>query len=138
MESKDEKPAKIVKTTIESIHGSKSRMIFYKCIDSDGKTHKYGPVITSDEKLDAESLLDSIAKRVQQSLDAAAEDAKAQKEAGELAVVLIGEKFDKAVSPELSKLLAESLATTLVSSKDQPELAKLLKEVEDEVKKVKP
>lgn len=126
---------KIVKTEIESVHGSKHRLIFFRSTDDAGGVHKYGPVITADEKLDPASLIDVVAKRVQQSLDEADRAKQEQQEAGELAAVLIGDKFDKAKSPAISKLLAESLTTTLVQAKDAPELAKLLKEIEDETKK---
>jgi hypothetical protein len=125
----------IVKTSIESVHGSKHRLLFYRCLDDQGTVHKYGPVITADPELDPASLLKQVARRVQESLDAAARRKTTEKEAGELAAVLIAGKFDKATSPELAKLLAESLTTTLVQAKDAPELAKLLKEVEDEAKK---
>jgi hypothetical protein len=42
-----ERTVSIVATEIESIHGSTTgrHLVFYRCQDSDGKWHPYGPVI---------------------------------------------------------------------------------------------
>ena len=47
----------IVATEIESIHGAlgQQRMIFYRCQDSEGMWHPYGPVITTDDAFDADA-----------------------------------------------------------------------------------
>ena len=47
----------IVATEIESIHGPTNgkRMIFYRCQDSSGAWHNYGPVITVDPSFDADA-----------------------------------------------------------------------------------
>lgn len=45
----------IVATEIESMHGDVSgqRIIFYRCQDSQGVWHRYGPVICNDPAFDA-------------------------------------------------------------------------------------
>lgn len=58
----------IVLTEVASIHGSAQRMIFYRCTDSTGGTHKYGPVITSDSLFDAEAYKPVVAARVSEAL----------------------------------------------------------------------
>ena len=60
----------IVATEIESIHGAvaKQRMIFYRCQDSQGAWHPYGPVMTSDPNFDAEAFKESVAVKVAESL----------------------------------------------------------------------
>jgi hypothetical protein len=47
----------IVATEIESIHGAvgQQRLIFYRCQDSDGVWHKFGPLICNDASFDAEA-----------------------------------------------------------------------------------
>ena len=58
----------IVLTEIESVHGSTQRMIFYRCQDSQGTWHPYGPVITSDANFDAEAFKATVALKVAASL----------------------------------------------------------------------
>ena len=45
----------IIATEIESEHGDSggNRLIFYRCQDSQGVWHMYGPVISSDPAFDA-------------------------------------------------------------------------------------
>lgn len=56
----------IVATEIESIHGTagQQRMIFYKCQDSEGVWHNYGPVITIDDAFDADAHKTVVAAKV--------------------------------------------------------------------------
>ena len=63
----------IVETEIESVHGSvdQQRFIFYRCQDSDGTWHEYGPVMTVDPMFDAEAHKTVVADRVAESLAAA-------------------------------------------------------------------
>lgn len=60
----------IVATEVESIHGAlgQQRMIFYKCQDSEGVWHNYGPVITIDDAFDAEAHKTVVAAKVAESL----------------------------------------------------------------------
>lgn len=57
----------IVATEIESIHGAKgqTRAVFFRCRDQNGDWHRYGPVITSDDRFDPEKYRDVVAKKVQ-------------------------------------------------------------------------
>ena len=63
----------IVATEIESIHGAvgQQRMIFYRCQDSEGAWHRYGPVITIDDDFDADAFKAVAAEKVAESLAAA-------------------------------------------------------------------
>ena len=63
----------IVATEIDSIHGTtgQQRMIFYKCQDSEGVWHPYGPVITIDDNFDADAHKTVVAIKVAESLAAA-------------------------------------------------------------------
>ena len=63
----------IVATEIESIHGviGQQRMIFYRCQDSAGVWHNYGPVITIDDSFDADGFKTVVAAKVAESLAAA-------------------------------------------------------------------
>lgn len=56
----------IVATEVESIHGAigQQRMIFYRCQDSEGQWHGYGPVITIDESFDADAYKTIVAAKV--------------------------------------------------------------------------
>ena len=60
----------IVATEIESIHGAlgQQRMIFYRCQDSEGAWHNYGPVITTDDSFDAEAFKAVVAAKVAAAL----------------------------------------------------------------------
>ncbi len=58
----------IVATEVESIHGSNPRMIFYRCQDSQGAWHSYGPVITTDPAFDTEAFKVAVAARVAERL----------------------------------------------------------------------
>ena len=60
----------IVATEVESIHGAigQQRMIFYKCQDSEGQWHNYGPVITVDDGFDADAHRAVVAAKVAESL----------------------------------------------------------------------
>ncbi len=60
----------IVATEIDSIHGTtgQQRMIFYKCQDSEGVWHPYGPVITNDDNFDADAHKTVVAIKVAESL----------------------------------------------------------------------
>lgn len=60
----------IVATEIESIHGSlgQQRMIFYRCQDSEGVWHNYGPVITINDAFDADAHKSVVAAKVAASL----------------------------------------------------------------------
>ena len=62
----------IVATEIDSIHGgaNEQRMIFYKCQDSEGVWHPYGPVITIDPAFDAVAHKAVVAGKVAESLAA--------------------------------------------------------------------
>jgi hypothetical protein len=66
----------IVTTEIESIHGAvgQQRMIFYRCQDSQGVWHSYGPVITTDDSFDAEAHKAVVATKAAESLAAAEAD----------------------------------------------------------------
>jgi hypothetical protein len=63
----------VVATEIDSIHGTtgQQRMIFYKCQDSEGVWHPYGPVITIDDNFDADAHKTVVAIKVAESLAAA-------------------------------------------------------------------
>jgi hypothetical protein len=63
----------IVATEIDSIHGAvgQQRLIFYKCQDSEGVWHPYGPVITVDPDFDADAHKTVVAAKVAESLAAA-------------------------------------------------------------------
>lgn len=63
----------IVATEIESIHGSApgQRLVFYRCQDSDGLWHRYGPVITTGDSFDAVAFKTTVAEKVAESLAAA-------------------------------------------------------------------
>jgi hypothetical protein len=60
----------IVATEVESIHGATSgqRLIFYRCQDSEGAWHPYGPVITTDDAFDADAHKTVVAVKVAESL----------------------------------------------------------------------
>lgn len=60
----------IVATEVESIHGAvgQQRMIFYRCQDSQGVWHPYGPIITIDDDFDAEAHKTVVAAKVAESL----------------------------------------------------------------------
>ena len=60
----------IVATEIESVHGAlgQQRMIFYRCQDSEGAWHPYGPVITIDDAFDADAHKTVVAAKVAESL----------------------------------------------------------------------
>jgi hypothetical protein len=62
----------IVATEIESIHGGtdQQRLIFYRCHDSDGVWHSYGPVISSDPSFDADVHKAVVEAKVAESLAA--------------------------------------------------------------------
>ena len=57
-------------TEIESIHGAvgQQRMIFYRCQDSEGVWHLYGPVVTTDDGFDVEAHKTVVADRVAETL----------------------------------------------------------------------
>ena len=59
----------IVATEIESIHGATTgrHLVFYKCQDSDGVWHRYGPVI-ADAGFDAEANRAGVGQRVESAL----------------------------------------------------------------------
>ena len=63
----------IVATEIESILGAlgQQRMIFYRCQDSEGQWHSYGPVITIDDGFDADAHKTVVAAKVAEALAAA-------------------------------------------------------------------
>ena len=56
----------IVLTEIESVHGdvNSQRLIFYRCQDSQGVWHPYGPVISNDPTFDADAYKSSVAVKV--------------------------------------------------------------------------
>lgn len=60
----------IVVTEIESIHGAaeEQRLIFYRCQDSQGVWHRYGPVISNDAAFDADAHKAIVAEQVGQAL----------------------------------------------------------------------
>jgi hypothetical protein len=60
----------IIATEIDSIHGAvgKQRMIFYKCQDSQGLWHPYGPVITIDDAFSVEAHKVIVAAKVAERL----------------------------------------------------------------------
>jgi hypothetical protein len=62
----------IVATEIESIHGATTgrHMVFYKCQDSQGVWHSYGPV-NAAAGFDAEAFKATVAVKVAESLAAA-------------------------------------------------------------------
>ena len=60
---------------IDSIHGSKQRMIFYRVTDDVGGIHSYGPVISSDPAFDAEAHKSVVAEKMAEMLAAAEFDA---------------------------------------------------------------
>jgi hypothetical protein len=61
----------IVATEVESIHGSERRFVYYRCQDSLGAWHRYGPVITHDQAWDAEAFKATVAVKVGEQLAAA-------------------------------------------------------------------
>ena len=60
---------------IDSIHGSKQRMIFYRVTDDVGGIHSYGPVITIDPEFDPEAHKSVVLAKMQESLAAQEFDA---------------------------------------------------------------
>jgi hypothetical protein len=62
----------IVATEIESIHGvvGQQRLIYYRCQDSDGVWHGYGPVISNDSIFDADAHKTIVAEKVAEALAA--------------------------------------------------------------------
>lgn len=66
----------IVLTEIESVHGiaNSQRMIFYRCQDSQGAWHQYGPVISNDPAFDANAHKSVVSVKVAESLAAAEAD----------------------------------------------------------------
>ena len=60
----------IVATEIDSIHGTtgQQRMIFYRCQDSEGVWHPYGPVITIDDNFDYDAHGTVVAAKVAAAL----------------------------------------------------------------------
>ena len=62
----------IVATEIESVHGTtgQQRMIFYRCQDSEGVWHNYGPVITTDDGFDVEAHKTVVAAKIAESMAA--------------------------------------------------------------------
>lgn len=60
----------IVATEIESVHGAvgQHRLIFYRCQDSEGAWHRYGPVITTDAGFDTEAHKTVVAGKVAAAL----------------------------------------------------------------------
>ena len=60
---------------IDSIHGSKQRMIFYRVTDDAGVVHQYGPVITIDPAFDHEAHKSVVLAKMQESLAAQEFDA---------------------------------------------------------------
>jgi hypothetical protein len=60
----------IVTTEVESIHGAApgQRFVFYRCQDSDGIWHPYGPVITTGSDFDAEAHKAAVAVKVAERL----------------------------------------------------------------------
>ena len=56
----------IVATEIESIHGAAPSqvIVFYRCLDSAGLWHPYGPVLTSDSNFDPEAFKIKVADSV--------------------------------------------------------------------------
>lgn len=67
----------IVATEIESIHGSAEgqRLIFYRCQDSHGAWHSYGPVISNDAAFDVVAFKAIAAAKVAEHLAQAEADA---------------------------------------------------------------
>lgn len=60
---------------IDSIHGSKQRMIFYRVTDDAGVVHQYGPVITIDPEFDPEAHKSVVLAKMQERLAAQEVDA---------------------------------------------------------------
>jgi len=60
----------IVTTEIESVHGaaSEQRLVYYRCQDSQGNWHSYGPVISNDPLFDPNSMKQVVAERVAEYL----------------------------------------------------------------------
>jgi hypothetical protein len=60
----------IVATEVESVHGGmgQQRLIFYRCQDSEGVWHNYGPVITTDAAFDADAHKTVVASKVAAAL----------------------------------------------------------------------
>ena len=63
----------IVSTEIESVHGADTgrHLVFYRCQDSQGNWHDYGPVVTIDDNFDANAFKTAIAAKVSAALAAA-------------------------------------------------------------------
>ncbi len=63
----------IVATEIESIHGAApgQRLVYYRCQDSEGAWHGYGPVITTGSDFDADAHKTVVAAKVAEALAAA-------------------------------------------------------------------
>ncbi len=55
---------------VESIHGGlgQQRMIFYRCQDSAGEWHSYGPVVTTDDAFDVEGFKVAVAAKMAEAL----------------------------------------------------------------------
>lgn len=60
---------------IDSIHGDRQRMIFYRITDDAGGVHQYGPVITIDPEFDPEAHKSVVLAKMQESLAAQEFDA---------------------------------------------------------------
>ena len=60
---------------IDSTHGDRQRMIFYRITDDAGGVHQYGPVITIDPEFDPEAHKSVVLAKMQESLAAQEFDA---------------------------------------------------------------
>ena len=61
----------IVSVEVDSVHGSAEgqRMIFYRCIDDQGQTINYGPIMTTDPGFDAEAYCDILLAKLQEQAE---------------------------------------------------------------------
>lgn len=61
----------IVATEIESVHGvPPQQLVFYRCQDSTGAWHTYGPVVVNDNVFDMEAHKTVAAEKMAESLAA--------------------------------------------------------------------
>lgn len=67
----------IVATEIESTHGDVNgqRLVFYRCQDSQGAWHSYGPVISNDAQFDADAHKTVVSAKIAERLAQAEADA---------------------------------------------------------------
>jgi hypothetical protein len=60
----------VVSTEIESIHGAgpPQQLVFYRCLDSDGHWHTYGPIVVNEPGFDIEAHKPLVAAKINEMI----------------------------------------------------------------------